>query len=405
MQMQIDNNIQKAMITARTEPWEIEDLEGYSSMSLILFMNGDTPVFTSNAWINEKLPLHFQKQSGRFYTLRSEKGARYRMKTVKVSENKYLTIGQDEEMIRNTLKTFALILLLVFPPGLLISGLGGYFLAGRLLAPVHRMTEKAKRIDANNLSERLPIENPNDEFGVLASIFNSTLSRLEDSFERLRSFTADASHELRTPLTAIRSVGEVALQRQLDGAEYRDCIGSMLEETNRVTRLVDKLLTLTRTERGTANLHIRPLKIADFLERLVDNYRILAEDKELRIEEVFDPDIVIETDEVSLRLAVSNLLDNAIKYTQAGGKIIVSLYSSEKEVCIEVADNGPGIPIEHREKIFDRFYRIERSRSAETGGTGLGLAIALQAVNANRGRIEVVSREDAGIVFRIVLPV
>jgi signal transduction histidine kinase len=254
------------------------------------------------------------------------------------------------------------------------------------------------------LSERLPIENPHDEFGILASIFNSTLSRLQDSFERLRSFTADASHELRTPLTAIRSVGEVALQEQLDAAEYRDCIGSMLEETNRVTRLVDNLLTLTRAERGTANLHLKPLDVTDFLARLVDNYRILAEDKEQHLKQVFEPGVVVEADEDTLRLAVVNLLDNAIKYTQRGGEIVVSLYGSDTEVRIEVADNGPGISIEHREKIFDRFYRIERSRSSGTGGTGLGLAIALQAVKANGGRIEVVSQETGGSVFRIVLP-
>lgn len=407
MNMRIDDEIEKIAGIARTESSEsdeLEEIEEYGSTGMMLFVEGDTPLFVSRAWIKEKLPRNFHQQPDRFYTIRSENGDRYRMKTVRIRENMYLTVGQNEELVYNTLKTFAMILTLAFPLGLALSGLGGYFLAGRLLAPVHRITEKAQKITADNLSERLPIENPHDEFGILASIFNSTLSRLQDSFERLKSFTADASHELRTPLTAIRSVGEVALQEHPNEAEYRDCIGSMLEETNRITRLVDNLLTLTRAERGEANLHRKPLDAAVFLTRLVDNYRILAEEKEQHLEQVFEPGIVVEADEDTLRLAVVNLLDNAIKYTPTGGEIVVSLSATDTEVRIEVTDNGPGIPIEHLKKIFERFYRIERARSSETGGTGLGLAIAVQAAKANRGGIDVVNRETGGCVFRIVLP-
>lgn len=403
MNAQIDGELQKAVGIARTEPSEIEEIGEYGSTSVMLYKKGDAPLFVSPSWIKEKLPFHFEQPPNRCFTIRTEEGHLFRIKMERVDEDREVIVGRDEQPVLNTLKTFAVILLLIFPAGLAVSGLGGYLLAGKLLAPVRRIIEKAEHITADNLSERLPINNPHDEFGRLANVFNSTLARLEDSFDRLRGFTADASHELRTPLTAIRSVGEVALQEERNAAEYRDCIGSMLEETNRVTRLVDNLLTLTRAERGAANLHPKPLDAAGFLARLVDNYRVLAEDKNQRITQMFENGITVEADEDTLRLAVANLLDNAIKYTPAGGEILISLYRSDTEVHIEVADNGPGIPVEHRERIFDRFYRIERSRSSETGGTGLGLAITLQAVKANRGRIEVASREPCGSLFRITL--
>src|SRR5262249_36129803 len=154
----------------------------------------------------------------------------------------------EETTLRHIVSTFGLILMFGIPFALALAIAGGYFLAGRVLAPVGAMADKAKRISADSLAERLPVQNPEDEFGRLAAVFNDTLARLQGAFERLRRFTADASHELRTPLTAMRSVGEVTLQVERDPARYRDAIGSMLEEADRLTALVDNLLTLTRAD-------------------------------------------------------------------------------------------------------------------------------------------------------------
>ena len=165
-----------------------------------------------------------------------------------------------------------------FAVGLAIAG--GYFLAGRVLAPVGAMADKAREITAESLAERLPVDNAEDEFGRLATVFNDTLSRLQDAFERLRRFTADASHELRTPLTAMRSVGEVALRNTLDAGAYRDVIGSMLEEVDRLTRLVESLLTLTRANSGKVQLAPEALDLGALAGNVIDQLRVLADEKQ-----------------------------------------------------------------------------------------------------------------------------
>jgi heavy metal sensor kinase len=267
------------------------------------------------------------------------------------------------------------------------------------------MADKAREITADSLNERLPVGNPKDEFGRLATVFNDTLSRLHDSFDRLRRFTADASHELRTPLTAVRSVGEVALQVPLDSGGYRDVIGSMLEEVDRLTRLVDSLLTLTRADSGATRPVREVVELAVLAGNVAEHLRVLAEEKQqslsvqsaARVEAVCDPAI--------LRLGLMNLLHNAIKYTPYGGAIhIRATATASGQPSIEVQDTGPGIPAAHQERIFERFYRVDSGRARESGGAGLGLAIARWAVAANGGRIELESEESKGSLFRIVLP-
>jgi heavy metal sensor kinase len=267
------------------------------------------------------------------------------------------------------------------------------------------MADKARRISADSLGERLPVGNPRDEFGRLATVFNDTLARLHDAFDRLRRFTADASHELRTPLTAMRSVGEIALQAPLDPGKYRDVIGSMLEEVDRLTRLVESLLVLTRADSGAAAPAREVVELAAIASEVTDHLRVLAEEKQqslsvqtvARVQAVCDPAI--------LRLGLMNLLHNAIKFTPKGGAIRVRAKATASgHPSIEVEDTGPGIPVAHRERIFERFYRADPARARESGGAGLGLAIARWAVAANGGRIELESEESRGSLFRIVLP-
>ena len=316
-----------------------------------------------------------------------------------------ITTAKDETALRQTLWTLAAILGLGVPCAIALAIAGGFLLAGRVLAPVGAMAEAARKITAASLSARLPVENPRDEFGRLAGVFNETLARLDVAFEQLRRFTADASHELRTPLTGMRSVGEVALQRPLTTQEYREVIGSMLEEVDRLARLVENLLLLTRAEGGRIPLTRGVVNLGELVSGVADSLRILAEDKDQALTVDAVARVTADCDGSILRQAVINLLYNAIKYTPSKGAIRVAVNTGASgEATIDVQDTGPGIPVAHRARIFERFYRVDDARSRETGGVGLGLAIARWAVEANGGRIEVESEEGQGTLVRIVLP-
>jgi len=315
-----------------------------------------------------------------------------------------ITVARDETSIRQTLKTLAFILGMGVPFAVALAIAGGHFLTGRMLAPFGALAEKARKITAESLAERLPIGNPRDEFGQLATVFNAMLSRLEAAFEQLRRFTADASHELRTPLTAIRSVGEVALQQALSTPAYREVIGSMLEEVDRLTRLVENLLMLTRGESGRLQLSLEMVDLGRLTAGVAEHMRVLAEERDQELVVDVARGVRAECDPGILRQALVNVLDNAIKYTPRKGSIHVAVRGAPgSENVIEVRDTGPGIPAAHRERVFDRFYRVDEGRSRSAGGTGLGLATARWAVEANRGHIEVVSEEGEGSSFRIVL--
>jgi len=316
-----------------------------------------------------------------------------------------IAAARDETPVRQTLRTLAVILAAGIPGAIGLALAGGYLLAGRVLAPVGAMAETARRITAASLGARLPVDNPRDEFGRLAGVFNETLARLEAAFEQLRRFTADASHELRTPLTGLRTVGEVAIQRSLSVQGYRDVIGSMLEEVDRLARLVENLLLLTRADAGRIPLTPTVVDLGQLVTSLCDGLRVLAEDKDQALTVEAAAGVSVRCDAGVLRQGVTNVVYNAIKYTPPKGEIGVVVRSTVSGAAvIEVQDTGPGIAPGHRHRVFERFYRVDDARSRDTGGVGLGLAIARWAVEANGGRIEVESAPDRGALFRIVLP-
>jgi len=327
----------------------------------------------------------------------------YRVRTAAADGHRIIA-ARDETAVRQTLRTLLLIVAAGIPTAVGVAFAGGYFLAGRVLAPVGAIADTARRITAESLDARLPVEDRDDEFGRLAGVFNDTLRRLQEAFEQLRRFTADASHELRTPLTAMRSVGEVALQRSLTTTGYRDVIGSMLEEVDRLTRLVESLLTLTRAEAGRIPITRQLIDLGEMAISAADSLRVLAEDKEQTMNIAAERDVQAECDPGILRQGLINLLYNAIKYTPAKGTISIRVSVPRSgEAAIEVSDTGPGIPIDQQGRIFDRFYRVDAGRSREDGGLGLGLPIARWAVEANGGRIELESEQGSGALFRIVL--
>jgi signal transduction histidine kinase len=247
----------------------------------------------------------------------------------------------------------------------------------------------------------LPIGNPNDELGRLATAFNDTLGRLEGSFDQMRRFTADVSHELRTPLTAIRSVGEVGLRERRDDRAYRGIIGSMLEEVDRLASLVDRLLRWSRAETGQTKLAQEVIDLRDLAEDVVNYLGVLAEEKQqsMTVEGVGRP--IGLGDRQVLRQALVDLVDNAIKYTPSGGDIRLRVSESRASVTVDVVDTGPGIPPELRTQIFDRYGR---GNAGAIGGAGLGLSISKWAVEANGGHLTLEPAATIGATFRITLP-
>jgi heavy metal sensor kinase len=316
-----------------------------------------------------------------------------------------LRVAYSEERLWRELGEFGEVLLLGFPIAVVLAGFGGYALARKALAPIDSMTTQAKTISAERLSDRLSIENSQDELGKLGAVFNDMLGRLQAAFDQLRRFTADASHELRTPLTAIRSVGEVALQDQRSPAEYRDVIGSMLEEVDRLTRLAESLLALSRADAGHIQLQREEIPLLRIAEEASSVVEVLAEEKRQQIDIAGDANLLVSVDRLILRQAIVNLLDNAIKYSPPGSQILVRVQSGgDNKVFLDVVDQGPGIPGEHQPYVFDRFFRVDRARTREWGGAGLGLSITRWAIEAHGGGITLESEEGHGSTFRISLP-
>lgn len=336
--------------------------------------------------------------TGRHYAIRKIE-LRLGGRTVEVG------LAQDGQQTFENVRRLLLVLLVSVPVILTVSLVWGCFLAGRFLRPIGEMARKANEITADHLSHRLPVGKVDDELNRLARVFNETLTRLEDSFGRLNRFTADASHELRTPLAVIRALGENALRGSCKAVRYEEAIGSILEETDRMSRLLSGLLTLTRAKSERPPLHFDDVSLNEISIDVVNCLRVLAEEKEQTL--VFEgrADLTVRLDAPTFKQALINLLANAIQYTQAGGEITVRVRQSERKgALVEVDDNGPGIAPEHRQHIFQRFYRIDKDRSQAAGGSGLGLAIARWAIDLNGGTVEFEAKQVAGSLFRIALP-
>jgi len=314
-----------------------------------------------------------------------------------------IQVARSEAPLRQELGDLRLMLALGLPLAVALAGVGALTLARRALSPIERMTERARTITAERLSDRLPVHNPEDEMGRLATVFNETLGRLEESFDQMRRFTADVSHEVRTPLTAIRSVGEVGLREHRDDAQYRAIIGSMLEEVDRLATLVDRLLMLSRAETGDAKLAPEDVDLRELAENVTAHLGVLAEEKGQSLVIERDGDPVAYADRVCLRQALINLVDNAIKFSRADSRIRIRMKHTPTEAVVDVIDSGRGIDAASRERIFDRFYRAEDGNGG-TRGVGLGLSIAKGAVEATGGRLTLEDSGPDGSTFRIVVP-
>lgn len=316
-----------------------------------------------------------------------------------------IRLAQSEEPVRRALELFGIAAALMFPVVIGVATFAALRLSRGILRPIQNIAARAGQITSSRLHERIPVHGTGDEIDQLAEVFNRTLTRLDESFRQLRQFTADASHELRTPLAAIRAIGEVGLERDVSRQEYRELVGSMLEEVNRLTRLVDDLLMIARGDSGSIRLKLAEIHLMDLARDTVALLEPLAEEKNQKLAVSGSEDAIVRGDPVFLRQALINVVHNAIKYSPEGAVTSIAVEREVGgEVAISVTDGGPGIAPEHRGRIFDRFYRADAGRSRDAGGFGLGLAISQWAVEAHQGKIKVVSGEGGGSTFRIQLP-
>ncbi|MEW6545153.1 MAG: heavy metal sensor histidine kinase [Nitrospirota bacterium] len=313
-------------------------------------------------------------------------------------------VGTSMHPIEHTLRRLLAVFLLATPVALLVALAGGWFLAGRALRPVEAVTEAARRIAAGDLSQRLAVPSARDEIGRLAATFNEMIARLDASFQQIRRFSADASHELRTPLTVLKGEAELALRRPRSAEDYRLVLESALEEIDRMARIVDELLFLSRADLGEVKLACKPVRLEALLEDVQRQAAVLGQDKQVQVTIPRAESCTVSGDELRLHELILNLVDNAVKYSQVGGTVELMLARDRDRARLTVADSGIGIAPEEQARIFDRFYRTETARAHDKRGTGLGLSICKWIAEAHRGLIEVESQVGKGSRFTLTLP-
>jgi heavy metal sensor kinase len=293
-------------------------------------------------------------------------------------------------------------LLLLLPVAIFLTSIVGLFLAEFTLKPLKKIIKTVRQITAENLKLRIDLPETKDEIKRLADTFNEMLAKLDQSFSSQQQFIHDISHELRTPLTILKGELEVTLKKVRSQKEYESILHSSLEEMNKISRILENLLMLARFDNKDVPLEIKPLDLNQLIQNILDDIKILSEQKVIQINFFPEESIILKADESQLRRAILNILDNAIKYTTANGKVFVNLKKENNTAEIKISDTGIGIAKENLPFIFDRFYRVDNSRN--TNGFGLGLSIAKAIIEVHKGRIEVESQPNQGTTFTISLP-
>lgn len=306
--------------------------------------------------------------------------------------------------IKHVLRTLFLILLLTTPAILIIASIGGYALMSHSLRPVVVLTDQAERVGRKYMGERLPVIRSGDELERLSLSLNRMIDRLEDTLAHNHRFSADASHELRTPLTIIRGQLEELTQRHDLSLEAKDGVGSALEETDRMARIVESLMTITRLDCGGERIQRVPVDLMAMASMTVEQMRLLADEKNISLDCKSGLPVYVAGDPMRLKQVMVNLLDNAIKYTSSGGSVSVQIGTEGQRAVVMIADTGIGIPQEALPFVFDRFYRADKARSRESGGVGLGLAIVKSICSAHDGTVSVKSGEGRGTTMQVDLP-
>jgi heavy metal sensor kinase len=306
--------------------------------------------------------------------------------------------------VQDTMRAALRVILIGLPLVLALAGIGGYLLAGRTLRPLRSMAAQARKITDSSLHTRIEIGRAAEEMETLVAGFNELLSRLDQSFDGMRRFVADASHELRTPISVIRGEADVALSIERTPAEYQASLAVVLDESRRLSRLVDDLLNLARADAGRVRLQVHDFYLNELVSDCCRSAQGIAGARRLTVECRPGDDLQYRGDEDLLRRLVMNLLDNAIRYTPPGGKVSAALEPNGDAVRLRVSDTGVGIAPDDAAHVFERFYRAGESRSRHDGGFGLGLAIVKWIAESHHGSVECASHPGAGSTFTVTLP-
>lgn len=314
-----------------------------------------------------------------------------------------LGVARSTKAIDVALNQLFWILVLALPLTLLLMGCCGIFLLRVVLRPVQNITDTAKEIEAEDLSRRIGV-NTQDELGSLADTLNHMIRRLEKAFRRQKELTGDASHELRAPLAVIQAEATLALQKERDAASYKDSLQIIARESEHMNTIIAQLLFLARADSGNEHIDLVKLDIAPFLQDLIAGIEPLADEKGQSFELNIIDSAMVMGDISLLRTVMLNLLRNGMQYSPEGGTITVSLKKESEMATIKVSDNGIGIPEESLPYIFNRFYRVDKDRSRESGDSGLGLAICKHVIDLHGGQIKVFSEVGRGTSFIVNLP-
>jgi len=352
------------------------------------------------------LPLETGSPAPGFATLADAAGGDpVRLYTLPVSGDSrrvaFVRVAQSLEEVSDTLDGLRTTLLVAVPVMVALAGLGGYLLAARALAPIDRITRTARRISAEDLSARIGLPPTDDEVGRLAATFDAMLTRIEDSFRRERRFSADASHELRTPLSAIQVILGAVREKRRTAGEYEQALADLGEEADRLEVVADDLLRLARLD-GTASVPKERVDLSALVLDVADSFRSAAEAKGLSLNRDIPAGLAVPGNSDDLIRLFANLLDNAVKFTEAGGILVSAAVPSPGEITVTIGDTGIGIPQAHLPRVFDRFYRADPARASP--GTGLGLAIAMEIARAHGADLLASSEVGRGSRFKVVFP-
>jgi heavy metal sensor kinase len=324
--------------------------------------------------------------------------------TVPGPEGAIILVGRDLADARSDVLALAGTTAAAGLAALAVSVLGGWFLVGRALSPVTRISQAAAAMSAGDLTARIAVERTENELEQVASALNQAFDRMQLAVEHERRFMLDASHELRTPLATISAEIEWALTRDRTPDEYRRCLDTTRRAGDRMCQIVERLLTLARADSAATPVPRAPVGLEPVVADAVAIVRPLAEQKGVVIETHLDPDAVTRGDRDRLTELVTNLCSNAVQYNREGGRVTIDVWPENDEACMRVRDTGVGISAEDLPRVFDRFYRADKARTSHAGGAGLGLAIAKAIVEAHQGRIGCQSTAGEGTEVVVRLP-
>jgi len=384
---------------------------------ILYFYSGDQLMEMSPQGISIPLSDEFISQAiagaSLFTTIQTEDGEGLRLLAVPINisilgpppgiQPAALIIARSTKQIDQALAGLLRTLIIAVPLALALAAAGGIFLARRALKPVDKIAQTAQEIEESDLSRRINV-NTKDELGRLAATLNEMIGRLEKAFQRQKQFTSDASHELRTPLAVIEAESTLALQKERPSSDYRQSLEIISQESRQMSSLIDQLLTLARADAGKEQWNFTEVDLGKLIGNLSTDVEVLCQEKGLSFQLGQSQDLVVKGDEARLRELFMNLLDNAIKYTPAPGTVSVSFRREGQMAVVAIMDTGIGIPAEDIPFIFERFYRVDKSRSRAEGGSGLGLAICRHIAEAHGGKIEVESQVGVGSTFSVWLP-